>query len=503
MGDGSVKKINIVIILFLITLHFNCTNQQNKQVEERLNNAQQLKRIEKKQNETVPCLMTENCLALLAYGLLSEDEYDIPFGGVCKDIAPDSLITFLRTLKREFRNSRHNKKIDVKELIRQVEERSKKSAPCHLSDCVTLLAYGLLSDNETDLSTGEACKDIVSDSLISFLQVQKRIFKQWQYNRIVDKDVDRDDTLFHWTKKRDINLLRWLILSRIKIDDFKTESYISYTISEFGSNNLFIWRIIMLYYLKEGLTIDNRFEIDTIIRNASFDNLATYLDKSLSGASILDWCSRVKGSIQPLKGFYHDDSPKEDFLMRYYDYRCRDEEYYAINIDKNIENMRAVHRNNRWVYHYIPKTFSYLLLDHPELDMLITRIMSLDKNSRHDCYATVDANVKRCVLKTDSVYIDYIDKGNGNWYPLYFRIQTDKVPMWDGKLKIGISWETFLSLIRLKEKNNVEYLESEYIKIYLKTEWLDYTPSPSSYAYFYFTKRVLREVIWVSIRLES
>jgi hypothetical protein len=48
--------------------------------------------------------ISEKCLALLAYGLLSDDEKDIPFGGACKDAIPDSVVNFLRLQKRVFKH---------------------------------------------------------------------------------------------------------------------------------------------------------------------------------------------------------------------------------------------------------------------------------------------------------------------------------------------------------------------------------------------------------------
>jgi len=48
--------------------------------------------------------ISEKCLALLAYGLLSDDEKDIPFGGACKDAIPDSVVNFLSLQKRIFKH---------------------------------------------------------------------------------------------------------------------------------------------------------------------------------------------------------------------------------------------------------------------------------------------------------------------------------------------------------------------------------------------------------------
>ena len=117
-------------------------------------------------------------------------------------------------------------------------------------------------------------------------------------------------------------------------------------------------------------------------------------------------------------------------------------------------------------------------------DTLIQRILK-NKNSTLKCIDIGEECVKckYCNLKTDSIYINYLDKSNGIRYTDYVRIKDSGIPMFGGRIKIGMTWDEFLSVAELEP--NIKYHESIYFKGFLE----------SAEVLFYFVKETLREVI--------
>jgi len=207
------------------------------------------------------------------------------------------------------------------------KDERKECSTCQISErCIALLAYGLLSDDENDIPFGGSCKDIISDSLVTFLQLQKRIFKQWQHN----KELDTNELQSYWDSKNDINLLRLLILTRINMESgVRGKTWrlnLGFAKEEYGSDYSFIWRLYMLGFANDGI-YKSSFNIDTLVRISSFSDFAAYLDSSFTDVhstplgSVSDWCKHVKKYAQELKRF-----SREDFLLKYYDSRCKNEE---------------------------------------------------------------------------------------------------------------------------------------------------------------------------------
>ncbi|GBU20516.1 hypothetical protein R80B4_00394 [Fibrobacteres bacterium R8-0-B4] len=92
-------RIKVFIVLSLTVLFYSCANQQSKQIEENV----PVLPTETTQREGKIYQLSEKCLALLAYGLLSDDIFDVPFGGACKDIVSDTLADYLKDKKRAFK----------------------------------------------------------------------------------------------------------------------------------------------------------------------------------------------------------------------------------------------------------------------------------------------------------------------------------------------------------------------------------------------------------------
>jgi hypothetical protein len=192
--------------------------------------------------------------------------------------------------------------------------------------CIALLAYGLLSDDENDIPFGGSCKDGISDSLVTFLQSQKRIFKQWQNN----KELDTNELQSNWDSKNDINLLRLLILTRITMESgVRGKTWmlnLGFAKEEYGSDYSFIWRLYMLGFANDGI-YKSSFSLDTLVHIESFSNFAAYLDSSFFYlpdtplGSVSNWCQHVKKYANELKMFSN-----EDFLLKYYNSRCKNED---------------------------------------------------------------------------------------------------------------------------------------------------------------------------------
>jgi hypothetical protein len=129
--------------------------------------------------------------------------------------------------------------------------------------------------------------------------------------------------------------------------------------------------------------------------------------------------------------------------------------------------------------------FSVELLPIFGYDTLIKQLESLDENTKHGCRDEHDEiDYKICVIGTNTLCLEYMDKGNGQRYTLYFRTEDKNVPMLNGKLKIGMTWEEFLNATGLdKEFPDIEFIESGYIKISLE----------GSEMRFYFEEGILRE----------
>jgi hypothetical protein len=264
-----------IAVLLMATLFCNCNEQKAKQSEEKT---------EERQTNQI----SEKCIALLAYGLLSDDEGDVPFGGACKEIASDSLVDFLQSQKGLVKKSEQNEKIDAK-------------------DCIVLIAYELLSDDEINIPAG-VCKDIVPDSIAKYLQLQKHIFKRWQKDRI----VDAKEITLKMGINTNIRLLEWLIGIRTKIgptiiindktgpcDDDCEEcgGYgcaldwpydAEYVLDNFGGDYSFIWKLYMLGYYNRPINIPlwsckMREYAQELKKYSKNEFLIKYYDKTLQG----------------------------------------------------------------------------------------------------------------------------------------------------------------------------------------------------------------------------
>lgn len=119
------------MVLFITILFCGCKSQQTKPIED---NSEKdiVSPVEKETEECMPyqtesateecmpCKISRKCIALLAYGLLSDDKFDIPFGGTCTEIASESLVNFLVCQKSLFKKYKDTGKINARELIRQI-----------------------------------------------------------------------------------------------------------------------------------------------------------------------------------------------------------------------------------------------------------------------------------------------------------------------------------------------------------------------------------------------
>jgi hypothetical protein len=130
--------------------------------------------------------------------------------------------------------------------------------------------------------------------------------------------------------------------------------------------------------------------------------------------------------------------------------------------------------------------FSVMLLPIFGPDTLIKQLESLDENTKHGCrdeHGEIDYKI--CVIGTNTLCLEYMDKGNGERYVSYFRTEDKNVPMLNGKLKVGMTWEEFLNATGLdKEFPDIEFIESGYITIILEASEIN----------FYFDKGILQEV---------
>lgn len=85
-----------IAILLAMALLCGCNGQKNRANEEQA-------------KECPPCRLSEKCAALFAYGLLSDDENDIPLGGACEGVLSDSVIMYIYAQKRMVNNKRYHK----------------------------------------------------------------------------------------------------------------------------------------------------------------------------------------------------------------------------------------------------------------------------------------------------------------------------------------------------------------------------------------------------------
>jgi len=292
-----VEKELKITILFIVMLFCGCTDQRNKRIEE-------------KSMKDASYQISERCIALLAYGLLSNDEFDIPFGGMCNDIASDTLVKYLQLQKRILMHQQYSEKHNIDSTF-QISEK-----------CIALLVYNLLSDNEPDIPIVDICNTIASDTMLSYLQLQKRIFKRWQYNS--EKNTEAMTLYWEWAYKRDIGLLGSLINTRIELGWHpKWDLFLLEIESQYGDDFLFFWRLAMLGSLK----IWNQREFDSLISTTHFDDIASYLDTAIFFQSVSDWCNIAEKSYNKLKLFSKNDFSKEDFLLMYYDSRCKKDDF--------------------------------------------------------------------------------------------------------------------------------------------------------------------------------
>jgi hypothetical protein len=196
--------------------------------------------------------------------------------------------------------------------------------------CLALLAYGLLSDDDNDAPFGGACKDIASDSLVKFIQIQKHLFKHWQKTG----KVDTNGRKFSWGYNGDFGLLRSLIWTRITVKDDSWKIWklnAQFTEEYYGNDYSFIWRFYIFGFIyNEAMS---SFKLDSLNRIASFNDYAAYLDSAFyyksdlnSFGRVLRWCREVKRYAYELKKYSKDDSPGEDFLLKYYALRCENKE---------------------------------------------------------------------------------------------------------------------------------------------------------------------------------
>lgn len=223
-------------------------------------------------------------------------------------------------------NQKVKQNCDIQE-IKQNEE----CLLCKIPEkCLALLTYGLLSDDDNDVPFGGACKDIASDSLVKFLQVQKLTFKRWQKM----KEIDINNYEFSWSYNGDIGLLHSLIWTRITmgsgINSFVWRLNADFATEYYGSDNSFIWRLYMLGSVYNK--VRSSFKIDGLNRIASFSDYAAYLDSAFyyehdrSLGYVPSWCREVKRYAYELRKYSKEGSPSEDFLLRYYVLRCENEE---------------------------------------------------------------------------------------------------------------------------------------------------------------------------------
>jgi hypothetical protein len=204
------------------------------------------------------------------------------------------------------------------------KEPIKDCQPCQLSEkCIALLAYGLLSDDDNDVPLGGACEGVLSDSIITYLQIQKHI--------VNTKTPNAYDTLVYWGLGRDIALLGHLIELRREIRWHDNTWRILASNIPFVSETdySFYWRL-----LAHGLTnsVSNYhrsfFNLDTLNRIAVFSSYTTYLDSLLIGepisygktSTLSYWCNDISELVVGLRTY-----SKDDFLLKYYDIRCKNE----------------------------------------------------------------------------------------------------------------------------------------------------------------------------------
>ncbi|MDR0516479.1 MAG: hypothetical protein LBH25_05475 [Fibromonadaceae bacterium] len=217
--------------------------------------------------------------------------------------------------------------------------KAKECPQCQISEkCIALLAYGMLSDDEFDIPFGGACKDIVSDSLVSFLNEQKYIFKKWQRTEKIN--TNRDDDIF---------LLNMLISISADMDtDSNSKEWklnTEYAATSYDSDHSFIWR----FYLLAGIAYDTGINPAILRHITSFNDFAAYLDSSFADnpstrdypygdRTLLSWCKCEynKQSIRELKKY-----SKTDLFIKYYDSRCKNEDTTNVEEQKFKFNVEA------------------------------------------------------------------------------------------------------------------------------------------------------------------
>ena len=275
--------------------------------------------------DSLLCRNRERCVALLAYGLLSYDMHDVPLGGTCKGFLSDSVITYLQQQKRIAHARRYKKiKLDTNEL--QINWDFKEvHHPCQIPEkCAAQIAKILLLDDVNDIAKETACDGFLQDSLMAYLQLQKQKFYNWIYHK---RESGIGVKLYGGRHgKNGIDLLYALINTRISMETGTAGitwlNNVNYLGDMYGDNYSFIWRQHMLGAACCDLAsiIYNSVKLDFLGRRNNFNDYAAYLDTNLVDEyrSISTWCETVTYSADRLRKY-----SKNDFLLRYYDSRCR------------------------------------------------------------------------------------------------------------------------------------------------------------------------------------
>jgi len=211
------------------------------------------------------------------------------------------------------------------------EEKATDCQPYQISEkCVALLAYGLLSDDENDIPLGGACKGVLSDSVIMYLQVQKRIVNNWKYNKKLSDKLEMH--LGRNFGDRDIDLLGHLIMLRHEVrwrGDNEWLKRVGNIPHYYGKEYSFYWRLIA-HGITNNTTSRHQsfFNLDTLNEFENFRDYFVYIDSLLVGEpksigkpiALSSWCGKITKLVDGLREY-----SKDDFLLRYYDIRCKDE----------------------------------------------------------------------------------------------------------------------------------------------------------------------------------
>jgi hypothetical protein len=212
---------------------------------------------------------------------------------------------------------------------KQNGETAVECPPCQISEkCLALLAYGLLSNDENDIPLGGACKDIISDSLVDFLVLQKRLFKHWQRTGEYDTSYHQ----FARDYQGDLSLLHSLIFVRALTDRDLGDKSSSINASnmkfKYGSDYSFIWRLYILgISYREAFMLSFRPLDIRLDPTASFNDFTAYLDSAFlyrpeqqHFGAVPNWCKTAEIYILELKIY-----SKKDFFVKYYNLRCKNE----------------------------------------------------------------------------------------------------------------------------------------------------------------------------------